>query len=89
MCTLLILFRPNNKWPLIIGGNRDEMLDRSWLPPNKHWGNDIIGGKDEVAGGTWFGINKNVFRSCPLSPQFSVFFWGPHQVVLQISLSTH
>ena len=58
MCTLLILFRPNNKWPLIIGGNRDEMLDRSWLHPNTYWGNDIIGGKDEVAGGTWLGINK-------------------------------
>tara|TARA_B100000686_G_scaffold275151_1_gene293549 strand:+ start:119 stop:862 length:744 start_codon:yes stop_codon:yes gene_type:complete len=58
MCTLLVLFRPNNKWPLIIGGNRDEMLDRNWLPPNNHWGNNIIGGKDEVAGGTWLGLNK-------------------------------
>ncbi len=59
MCTLLILFRPENKWPLILGGNRDEMINRNWLPPDKYWGKDIIGGKDEVAGGTWLGLNKN------------------------------
>ena len=61
MCTLLILYRPKNKWPLIIAGNRDEMKDRPWLPPGKHWSkcNEIIAGKDLTAGGSWLGINTN------------------------------
>ena len=61
MCTLLILHRPNNKWPLIIAGNRDEMKNRPWLPPGKHWTNydGIIAGKDITAGGSWLGINNN------------------------------
>ena len=61
MCTLLILYRPKNKWPLIIAGNRDEMKDRPWLPPGKHWSkcNGIIAGKDLTAGGSWLGVNTN------------------------------
>ena len=61
MCTLLILYRPNNKWPLIIAGNRDEMKNRPWIPPGKHWTNydGIIAGKDITAGGSWLGINNN------------------------------
>ena len=61
MCTLLILYRPKNKWPLIIAGNRDEMKNRPWLPPGKHWGkcDGIIAGKDLTAGGSWLGINTN------------------------------
>ena len=61
MCTLLILFRPKNRWPLIIAGNRDEMNNRPWLAPGKHWKNyaNIIAGKDKVAGGSWLGINTN------------------------------
>ena len=60
MCTLLILFRPDEKWPLIIAGNRDEMINRPWLSPGKHWPNfpNIIAGKDLTAGGSWLGINK-------------------------------
>ena len=58
MCTLIILYRPNNKWPLLVGGNRDEMLNRPWLEPTNHWNNSICAGKDILAGGTWIGINK-------------------------------
>jgi uncharacterized protein with NRDE domain len=60
MCTLLILYRPNNKWPLILAGNRDEMKNRPWLPPGKHWANynGIIAGKDITAGGSWLGLNN-------------------------------
>jgi uncharacterized protein with NRDE domain len=60
MCTLLILFRPKEKWPLIIAGNRDEILDRPWISPGKHWPAypNIIAGKDLTAGGSWLGINK-------------------------------
>ena len=61
MCTLLILFRPKDKWPLIIAGNRDEMIDRPWLSPGKHWPDspNIIAGKDLTAGGSWLGINEH------------------------------
>ena len=60
MCTLLILFRPEHKWPLIIAGNRDEMLDRKWKKPFSHWHKypSVIAGKDLLGGGTWLGINK-------------------------------
>jgi len=61
MCTLLILFRPKDKWPLIIAGNRDEMIDRPWLSPGKHWPDapNVIAGKDLTAGGSWLGINES------------------------------
>ena len=61
MCTLLILFRPKDSWPLIIAGNRDENLDRPWIPPGKHWPDypNIIAGKDLSAGGSWLGLNKS------------------------------
>jgi len=58
MCTLIILYRPNDKWPLLVGGNRDEMVNRPWLEPANHWSNKICAGKDILAGGTWFGINN-------------------------------
>ena len=66
MCTLILYRRPTHKWPLIIGSNRDEMLDRAWKSPGRHWTNkkNIIGGLDEYAGGSWLGINdEGVFAS--------------------------
>jgi hypothetical protein len=59
MCTFVILRRPGNDWPVIIGANRDEMKDRSWRVPGRHWSDreDVIAGKDDLAGGTWLGMN--------------------------------
>ncbi len=59
MCTFVILRRPGNDWPVIIGANRDEMKDRPWRPPGRHWSErfDILAGQDELAGGTWLGMN--------------------------------
>src|ERR1700722_17325702 len=37
MCTLVILRRPEHAWPVVIGANRDEMIDRPALPPGRHW----------------------------------------------------
>ena len=61
MCTFVILRRPDNDWPIIIGANRDEMKDRPWQPPDRHWRDreDVIAGKDDLAGGTWLGINDS------------------------------
>ena len=49
MCTSIILFRKKNLWPIIIGTNRNERLDRKSLFPNRHWKKkypNIVGGKD-------------------------------------------
>ncbi|HVT52511.1 MAG TPA: NRDE family protein [Dongiaceae bacterium] len=59
MCSVIILFRPGHDWPILWASNRDEMLDRPWLPPARHWSDrpDVVAGKDELAGGTWLGVN--------------------------------
>ncbi len=59
MCTLIILRRPGHAWPVLIAANRDEMLDRPWLPPGPHWPDreGVIAGQDQLAGGTWLGTN--------------------------------
>jgi uncharacterized protein with NRDE domain len=59
MCSVIILFRPGHDWPVLWASNRDEMLDRPWLPPARHWNDrpEVMAGKDELAGGTWLGVN--------------------------------
>src|SRR5882762_5067568 len=59
MCSVIILFRPGHDWPILWASNRDEMLDRPWLPPARHWSDrpEVVAGKDELAGGTWLGVN--------------------------------
>ena len=60
MCTLVILRRPGHRWPVLIGANRDEMIDRPWMPPGRHWPDrpEVVGGLDLLAGGSWLGINN-------------------------------
>jgi uncharacterized protein with NRDE domain len=59
MCTLVILRRPEHDWPVIIGANRDEMIDRPAKPPARHWPDrpEVVAGLDLLAGGSWFGLN--------------------------------
>jgi len=59
MCTLIILRRPDNPWPLILAANRDEMLDRPWTAPGRHWADrpEVVAGRDNLAGGSWLGVN--------------------------------
>jgi transport and Golgi organization protein 2 len=59
MCTLVILRRPDHRWPVLIGANRDEMIERPWQPPARHWPDrpEVIAGLDVLAGGSWLGIN--------------------------------
>lgn len=59
MCTLVILFRPGQPWPLLVAGNRDEMADRPWASPARHWPDrpEVVAGLDRSGGGSWFGIN--------------------------------
>ncbi|MBV8119457.1 MAG: NRDE family protein [Alphaproteobacteria bacterium] len=59
MCTLVILRRPAHRWPVLIGANRDEMIDRRWQAPARHWPDrpEVVGGFDLLAGGSWLGVN--------------------------------
>ncbi|PKU26411.1 NRDE family protein [Telmatospirillum siberiense] len=59
MCSIVILRRPDHRWPILIGANRDEMTGRPWRPPGRHWDDreNVVGGLDELAGGSWLGLN--------------------------------
>ncbi len=61
MCSIVILKKSENEWPLIISTNRDEMNNRKSLPPGRHWKDKphIFAGKDLLAGGSWLGVNDN------------------------------
>ena len=61
MCTVLLLLRPGDPWPLRIGANRDERLDRAFEPPGRHWPElpRIVAGRDLAGGGSWFGVNDD------------------------------
>jgi hypothetical protein len=61
MCTLVILRRPEDRWPLIVAANRDELSTRPWQGPARHWPDrpDVVAGKDLSAGGSWFGVNDD------------------------------
>ena len=59
MCTVVLLRRPGESWPLLLAANRDEARSRPWLPPGRHWRDraDVVAGMDQLAGGSWLGIN--------------------------------
>jgi Transport and Golgi organisation 2 len=61
MCTLIVLYRPEHEWPVLIAANRDEMLNRAWQPPGRHWPDrpNVVAGLDELGGGSWFGLNDD------------------------------
>lgn len=61
MCTLVILRRPEARWPLIIAANRDELSTRPWKGPARHWPDrpEVVAGQDMTAGGSWFGVNDD------------------------------
>jgi hypothetical protein len=61
MCTFVILRRPGEAWPVIIGANRDEMIGRPWRAPARHWPDrpEVVGGLDELAGGSWLAVNDH------------------------------
>jgi len=61
MCTVLLLLRPADRWPLLIGANRDERLDRPFALPGRHWADRprIVAGRDVLGGGSWFGVNDD------------------------------
>lgn len=59
MCSLVLLRRPGDAWPLVIAANRDEMRDRPSRPPGRHWPDrpEVVGGLDLLAGGSWLAVS--------------------------------
>jgi uncharacterized protein with NRDE domain len=60
VCTVVLLIRPGNPWPVMLAANRDEMLDRPWDPPEAYWSElpGVVAGRDRLGGGTWMGVNR-------------------------------
>jgi uncharacterized protein with NRDE domain len=61
MCLLVVASRIVPDEPLIVGANRDEVLDRPSTPvavlsagPPR-----VLGGRDELSGGTWLAVNRD------------------------------
>ena len=74
MCTLVILRRPDDDWPILIAANRDEMTDRLASPPSRHWESrkNVVAGKDELASGTWLALNDDRLVAAVLNRQDSL-----------------
>jgi uncharacterized protein with NRDE domain len=59
VCLLTVLSRTHPDFPLVVGANRDELLDRPAVPMAvlRDGGPRILGGRDQLAGGTWLAVN--------------------------------
>jgi uncharacterized protein with NRDE domain len=61
MCTVILLRRPAEAWPLLVAANRDERLDRAWDPPAEWWADrpGLVAGRDRSGGGTWMALGPS------------------------------
>ncbi len=69
MCTVVLLFRPDHPWPVVLVANRDENVDRASDPPAAWWPDrpGVIAGRDRTAGGTWMGVNAHGMAAAVLN----------------------
>jgi len=72
MCLLVIASRVVPEEPLLVGANRDEVLDRPSTPVALLWKGPprVLGGRDELSGGTWLaaGVSAWVIMATTLPP---------------------
>lgn len=59
MCLILLAYKYNKRYPLILAANRDEFYQRPTRPAD-HWEDqpDILAGRDLKGLGTWLGISS-------------------------------
>ncbi len=59
MCLILLSYRTDPLFPLVLAANRDEFYDRP-AAPMSFWSEapQVLAGRDLLAGGTWFGITR-------------------------------
>lgn len=60
MCLVILAFKQDTEYPLIVLGNRDEFharpsRDAGWWADEP----DVLGGRDLQAGGTWLALHRN------------------------------
>ena len=91
MCTSIILFRKSSSWPVIIGSNRDEHLNRKSMFPGRHWKKEypnVVGGKDLKKKGSWIGINDNglvaLIHNRLSDKKDSLFKYSRGKIVLEV-----
>jgi len=59
MCVSILFYKFNKDYPIILGNNRDEMINRKFSSPTILNSNPLIfGPKDLERGGTWLGVNQ-------------------------------
>lgn len=60
MCLIVLAYKAYADFPLVLGANRDEFLDRP-AEPARFWADapEIFAGRDKRAGGTWMGITRH------------------------------
>lgn len=60
MCIILLAYRTDNNYPLIVAANRDEYFDRTASAAH-YWSDEhgVFAGRDEKEGGTWLGVTDN------------------------------
>jgi uncharacterized protein with NRDE domain len=61
MCLLVLAWKIDPLFPLVVGANRDERFDRPALSFTvlRESNPRLLGGRDELAGGTWLAINEH------------------------------
>jgi hypothetical protein len=61
MCTVLVLLRPGERWPLLVATNRDERLERAFDLPDRYWPAvpGALAWRDRAGGGSWLGLNDD------------------------------
>lgn len=74
MCTLVILRRPGDDWPLLLAANRDEMRHRKARPPARHWPDrpEVVAGLDCSGGGSWLGMNDHALVAAVMNREDSL-----------------
>jgi uncharacterized protein with NRDE domain len=61
MCLLVFATRLRPDLPLVVGANRDELVDRPAVAMDVLRARDplVVGGRDLLAGGTWMAVNEH------------------------------